>query len=35
MTDVAFLGPDRFDEHGVSALATDPIALPFPETVGG
>ena len=24
------LGLDRFDEHGRSRLATDPIALPFP-----
>jgi sarcosine oxidase subunit beta len=28
--DVADLGLDRFDEHGRSRLATDPIALPFP-----
>jgi sarcosine oxidase subunit beta len=28
--DVTDLGLDRFDEHGVSRLATDPIALPFP-----
>ena len=34
VTDASFLGPDRFDEHGASTLATDPIALPFPETVG-
>jgi sarcosine oxidase subunit beta len=34
VTDASFLGPDRFDEHGVSRLETDPIALPFPETVG-
>jgi sarcosine oxidase subunit beta len=27
----ADLGLDRFDEHGHSRLATDPIALPFPE----
>ncbi len=34
VTDASLLGPDRFDEHGASTLATDPIALPFPETVG-
>ena len=34
VTDASFLGPDRFDEHGASTIATDPIALPFPETVG-
>ena len=28
--DVTELGLDRFDEHGRSRLATDPIALPFP-----
>jgi sarcosine oxidase subunit beta len=28
--DVADLGLDRFDEHGRSRLAPDPIALPFP-----
>jgi glycine/D-amino acid oxidase-like deaminating enzyme len=28
--DVADLGMDRFDEHGRSTLAADPIALPFP-----
>jgi glycine/D-amino acid oxidase-like deaminating enzyme len=31
VVDVADLGLDRFDEHGRSRLATDPIALPFPE----
>ena len=31
VTDVSDLGLDRFDEHGKSRLATDPIALPFPE----
>ena len=31
VTDVSDLGLDRFDEHGNSRLATDPIALPFPE----
>jgi glycine/D-amino acid oxidase-like deaminating enzyme len=30
LIDVTDLGLDRFDEHGVSRLATDPIALPFP-----
>jgi sarcosine oxidase, subunit beta len=29
--DVTELGLDRFDEHGRSRLAPDPIALPFPE----
>jgi sarcosine oxidase subunit beta len=32
LLDVADLGLDRFDEHGRSRLAPDPIALPFPET---
>ncbi len=32
VVDVAELGLDRFDEHGRSRLAADPIALPFPET---
>jgi sarcosine oxidase subunit beta len=32
VVDVADLGLDRFDEHGRSRLAADPIALPFPET---
>ncbi len=31
VTDTAALGLDRFDEAGRSRLATDPIALPFPE----
>jgi sarcosine oxidase, subunit beta len=31
VTDVSELGLDRFDELGNSKLATDPIALPFPE----
>jgi sarcosine oxidase subunit beta len=31
ITDTAALGLDRFDEAGRSKLATDPIALPFPE----
>jgi sarcosine oxidase, subunit beta len=30
VVDTAPLGLDRFDEHGRSRLATDPIALPFP-----
>ena len=30
--DTAELGLDRFDEHGRSRLAADPIALPFPES---
>jgi sarcosine oxidase, subunit beta len=30
VVDTAPLGLDRFDEHGHSRLATDPIALPFP-----
>jgi sarcosine oxidase, subunit beta len=30
IVDTAPLGLDRFDEHGNSRLATDPIALPFP-----
>jgi len=32
VVDVGDLGLDRFDEHGRSRLAPDPIALPFPET---
>ena len=31
VVDVTDLGLDRFDEHGRSRLAPDPIALPFPE----
>ncbi|MGP8001035.1 MAG: NAD(P)/FAD-dependent oxidoreductase [Streptosporangiaceae bacterium] len=31
VVDTAGLGLDRFDEHGHSKLAADPIALPFPE----
>ena len=31
--DVSPLGLDRFDEAGRSRLATDPIALPFPERI--
>ena len=34
LIDVTDLGLDRFDEHGVSRLATDPIALPFPLIAG-
>ena len=30
VVDVTDLGLDRFDEHGRSRLAPDPIALPFP-----
>ena len=33
VVDATILGLDRFDENGRSKLATDPIALPFPETV--
>jgi sarcosine oxidase subunit beta len=33
VTDVSFLGADRFDADGRSRLAADPIALPFPESV--
>jgi sarcosine oxidase, subunit beta len=33
VTQVGDLGLDRFDEHGRSRLATDPIALPFPAEV--
>jgi sarcosine oxidase subunit beta len=33
VTDVSFLGADRFDADGCSSLAADPIALPFPEAV--
>jgi len=31
VTDVSELGVDRFDADGRSRLATDPVALPFPE----
>jgi sarcosine oxidase, subunit beta len=34
VTDVSFLGLDRFDAEGRSRLAADPIALPFPAAVG-
>jgi len=33
VAEVADLGLDRFDEHGRSRLAADPIALPFPVAV--
>jgi sarcosine oxidase, subunit beta len=33
VTDVSFLGADRFDAEGRSRLAADPIALPFPSAV--
>jgi sarcosine oxidase, subunit beta len=33
VTDVSFLGADRFDADGRSRLAADPIALPFPQAV--
>ena len=32
LIDVSELGLDRFDAEGRSRLATDPIALPFPDT---
>jgi sarcosine oxidase subunit beta len=35
VTDVSELGLDRFDETGRSRLATDPVALPFPESATG
>ena len=35
LIDVAELGLGRFDEHGHSRLATDPIALPFPVSADG
>jgi sarcosine oxidase subunit beta len=34
VVDTAILGLDRFDADGRSSLATDPIALPFPDVVG-
>ena len=34
VTDVSFLGVERFDAAGRSSLAADPIALPFPATAG-
>jgi sarcosine oxidase subunit beta len=33
VTDVSFLGADRFDADGRSCLPADPIALPFPDAV--
>jgi sarcosine oxidase subunit beta len=33
VTDTTELGLDRFDESGRSALAADPIALPFPQAL--
>jgi sarcosine oxidase subunit beta len=33
VTDVSFLGADRFDADGRSRLTPDPIALPFPEEI--
>jgi sarcosine oxidase subunit beta len=33
VVDLQILGLDRFDADGRSRLATDPVALPFPETV--
>ncbi len=33
VVDADILGLDRFDEHGRSRLAADPIALPFPEVL--
>ncbi|HYX11151.1 MAG TPA: FAD-binding oxidoreductase, partial [Candidatus Acidoferrum sp.] len=35
VVDVTDLGLDRFDEHGRSRLAADPVALPFPTDPGG
>jgi sarcosine oxidase subunit beta len=35
VVDTTDLGLDRFDEAGRSRLATDPIALPFPESTPG
>jgi sarcosine oxidase subunit beta len=35
VADIADLGLDRFDEHGRSRIAADPIALPFPTTTTG
>ena len=31
VVDATELGLDRFDEHGRSRLAPDPIALPYPD----
>jgi sarcosine oxidase subunit beta len=35
VVDTSRLGLDRFDEHGNSKLAADPVALPFPEMAPG
>jgi len=35
VVNTALLGLDRFDEHGRSKLAADPVALPFPEMAAG
>jgi sarcosine oxidase subunit beta len=35
VVDTTRLGLDRFDEHGHSKLAADPVALPFPEMAPG
>jgi sarcosine oxidase subunit beta len=35
VVDTTRLGLDRFDEHGRSRVAADPIALPFPEMAPG
>jgi sarcosine oxidase subunit beta len=35
VVDTTRLGLDRFDEHGHSRLAADPVALPFPEAAPG
>jgi sarcosine oxidase, subunit beta len=35
VTEVSFLGADRFDADGRSTLPADPIALPFPQAVEG
>ena len=35
LVDVTDLGLDRFDEHGRSRVAADPIALPFPTNADG
>jgi sarcosine oxidase, subunit beta len=34
VTDVSFLGIDRFDAAGRSKLTADPVALPFPAAIG-
>ncbi len=35
VVDTTRLGLDRFDEHGHSKLAADPVALPFPDMAPG